>query len=693
MKSFLLEIQTEELPAGYIRPAVDALCADIIAKLDSNRIGHGQAKTYATPRRLAVGIENVAPRQEPLVVEVMGPPERVAYDAEGRPGVAAVKFAEKNGVDVKNLYVRETEKGRYVCAEKKEPALATTTVLKKLLPGVILSVPFPKTMRWSDRKIAFARPIHQIVALYGEKIVSFIAGGIKSGRKTAGHRFMHTGKISIKSPEDYIETLEAASVIPDFGKRKNLMEKRMEACVKSTNGTIMADEALCDTVTNLIEYPEPVLGRFDASFLALPEEILITAMREHQKYFAIRDKNGAMLPCFIAVNNTHARDMDVVTQGHERVLRARLEDARFFYETDMKTKFSDRVESLKKVLFQARLGTVYDKVARVEHICGSLCKMLLLDDDLTTDILRAARLCKADLVTHVVDEFPKLQGVMGRVYAGLCGENERVATAIEEHYRPISSKGVLPATLAGAIVSIADKVDTLCGCFHAGLIPSGAADPYALRRQSIGIIRIARQKDLSFSLSSLVSDALTLFYDGAGDGENDAARQVFDFLKNRMENLLEIDGIAKDLASAVLSASADSVPDVWKRAHALYKLKTAPDFEPIAVAFKRVVNIIKKAKPSDTAARLDPGLFSDKSEKDLFLMVNSLNKQVNQHVADGDIDAAFSVISSIRPAVDLFFDAVLVMDKDQNVRKNRLALLREISEMFARLVDFSRIST
>jgi len=693
MKSFLLEIQTEELPAGYILPAADALCSRLLEKLDAFRIGHGRAKTYATPRRLAVVVQGVASRQEPFSREIMGPPERVAFDKDGKPTIAAVKFAEKNDVSVKSLMVRETEKGRYVFAEKKEPANASGAVLKKILPDLILSLPFPKSMRWGKRSIRFARPIHGIVALFGKQVVSFEIEGIRSGRKTVGHRFMHKKKISLASSEDYAETIASAFVIPDFNTRKRVMMERMEALVNPTGGVIVADDELCDTVANLVEYPEPVMGRFDDAFLSLPEEILITSMREHQKYFAVRDPSGALLPCFLAVNNTRAADMSVVTHGHERVLRARLEDARFFYETDMKTRLADRVEGLKKVLFQAKLGSLYDKVVRVEAICRILCGMLGIQGALADDILRAAHLCKADLVTNVVVEFPRLQGVMGRVYAAMDGEGENVAVAIGEHYLPTSSGGALPQTLSGAVLSIADKMDTLCGCFRAGLIPSGGADPYALRRQGIGIIRIALEKDFSFSLSLLISKSLGLFSEDDSVQTDEVSVMLHDFLKSRMENLLEGEGVSKDLAAAVLSASADNIPDVWKRAHALSKLKSEPGFEPIAAAFKRVVNIIRKADPADIDARLDPECFSDKSEKALYARLSDVRTQVAEFVDAGDMDSAFASIAAIRPAVDEFFDAVLVMDEDARKRKNRLALLREVAEIFSGLADFSRIST
>lgn len=696
MDRLLLEIGTEEIPSGYIRPALEALSAKLLQKIDEMRIAHGTVRTFGTPRRLAILVADVADRQAASSTEIIGPPERVAFDADGKPTVAAIKFAEKAGVPLSRVQIRETEKGRYLCVNITQRGQTTVQALSRLLPDLILSIPFPKTMRWGELRIAFARPVHSIAALYGSRIIPFRLGNIKSGRYTFGHRFTHPGKIKLESPDSYLERLEESGVIADISVRRNQMLDRVQQLVHDIGGTIIEDDELIETVTQLVEYPAPVLGTFDTGFLLLPPEILITAMREHQRYFAVVDGQGRMMPHFVAVNNTRARDMQVVTSGHERVLRARLEDARFFYNSDIKTPLPELVPKLKQVLFQTELGSVYDKIVRVRDLGRRICGRIGIDDAVADQVARAAWLCKADLVTHVVGEFPKLQGVMGRIYALAANEPEAVAGAIEEHYRPTFSGGPLPSTRVAAILSIADKVDTLCGCFNVGLIPTGAADPYALRRQAFGIIQTVLDQDLTISLTACIDDSLALFAvkPRSDDPEKAPAVLVYEFLKSRMAHLLEEEGVPRDLVAAVLSVSGDNICDVWKRAHALHRLKAAPDFEPIAAAFKRVVNIIRKADfqdLSDTA--VDPARFADASETELYRKGQQVRQAVDECISNGQIDVAFSEIARMRPVVDLFFDKVLVMAEDPAVRKNRLALLKEISDIFSRLVDFTKIST
>jgi len=457
---------------------------------------------------------------------------------------------------------------------------------------------------------------------------------------------------------------------------------------------VLQDDELLNVVTNLVEYPAPVAGRFDKGYLEVPDEILINSMREHQKYFAVTDANGHLLPCFIAVNNTRAKNMQLVAKGHERVLRARLEDARFFYRSDIKFSPDTWVEKLKGVLFQAKLGSMYEKTERVEKIAGYLAGAISGDPEIKKQALRAARLCKADLVSHVVGEFPKLQGVMGRIYAMNAGEERNVALAIEEHYRPIYSGGALPETMVGAIVGLSDKIDSICGCFSAGLIPTGASDPYALRRQGIGIIQIMLDKKLSFSLKSLIEKSLLLFDINKADERKNTADKVYQFLQNRMSHLLTEQGYSKDVVSAVINVSADHVPDVWNRAGALEKLKTAPDFEPLAVAFKRVVNIIKKSVPENAAgimAGVDEKLFEKECESALFAAYRDVESRVSENLQKGDYERALLDIASLKNPVDTFFDGVLVMADDKDVRNNRLALLGSISGLFALFADFSKI--
>lgn len=694
MERLLIEIGTEEIPSGYIEPALTAFRARLLDRLDAVRIAHGDASVYGTPRRLAVMVENVIDRQPPVTTEMMGPPERVAFDQKGEPTVAAQKFAEKTGVPVSRLEIRETEKGRYLCAVKTERGETTINILKQILPELILSIPFPKTMRWGELRISFARPIHSILALYGSRVVPFTVGDVRSGRNTFGHRFMKPGKIRLDHPDQYLDALSTAWVMADISRRRAEMKERMVDIVKKSGGSIIPDEELVGVVTQLVEYPEVVLGTFDRKFLQLPQEILVTAMREHQRYFAIVDGKKRMMPHFLAVNNTRATDMAVVTAGHERVLGARLEDARFFYNNDLKTPLGAMVEKLKAVQFQAQLGSVYDKVERVRRLAAFIGRSLSFSKDELRHLDRAALFCKADLVSQVVIEFTKLQGIMGRIYAAETGEPEAVSRAIEEHYRPTYSGGPLPETKIGAVLSIADKLDTICGCFHVGLTPTGASDPYALRRQGIGLILIARENSFGISLSGCIREGLAGFGDPDAEQSKKAAADLLEFLKTRMAFLLEEEGISKDLVAAVLAVSEDNVVDVWRRAHAITRMKAAPDFESLAVAFKRVVNIIRKANLAETGeAEIDRKQFEHASESDLFNAFRNVEKTVSERLAKGEIEAAFSDIAGLRGHVDRFFEDVLVMAENAALRKNRLSLLKRISDLFARLADFSKIST
>ena len=699
MNSLLLEIGTEEIPAGYIQPALDAMTNTLREKLTDARIGYGQILTYATPRRLAVRVDDVAAKQRSITEQVLGPPQNVAFDADGNPTVAAVKFAEKVRTAVDKLAVEQTPKGSYLSARVTERGRSSITLLKEILPQVILAIPFPKTMKWGDLHLQFARPVHYILALLGPKVITFTLENLKSGRYTKGHYFMHPQKIKIATPDDYLPALNAAKVLADIGPRRKAIAADVEKAAEQAGGAVLPDEALLDIVTNLVESTYAVVGRFDEEFLEVPDEVLITAMREHQKYFAIVDSQGRLMPCFVAVNNTLAQDMNLVAQGHERVIRARLADAKFFYRSDLEVPSDERVEKLKGVLFQAKLGTMHAKTLRVqtlaEYIASTLSQVAPYQSQarqLGAWAGRAAWLSKSDLVSQMVGEFPKLQGVMGRVYALKAGEPKEVSLAVEEHYRPLYSGAALPETLTGALVSIADKLDSICGCFSVGLIPTGAADPYALRRQGIGAIQIMLDKQFTFSLTQLIEKALTLYE--INDAEKIAAttQEIYRFLKRRITNLLAEEGFSKDVIAAVADISIDSIPHVWARVRTLEKLKAQPDFEPIAVAFKRVVNIIKKADQG-TDAVVNGGLFEDDSEKLLFNAYQNVSQKVTASLAIGDFESALRDIASLRAPVDAFFEGVMVMADDQALRRNRLALLGTIAALFDHFADFSKITT
>ncbi|MBW1895257.1 MAG: glycine--tRNA ligase subunit beta, partial [Deltaproteobacteria bacterium] len=430
MNDLLLEIGTEEIPADYIEPALNALSTLLLKRLTEARIEHGDVSILGTPRRLAVMVTDVAGRQKPLTTDVTGPPAKVGFDENGMPTIAAKRFAEKVKVAVNSLTTIETEKGSYLCARRIERGNDTGSILKGILPDLVLSIPFPKKMKWADLSIEFARPIHSILALFGDKVIPFVLGNVKSGRYMFGHSFMNPGRIRLSKPDEYVEALRLAHVLVNMEERKKQVVSGIDKAAREQGGRVLQDDDLVDIVNNLVEYPAIVAGNFDKAFLGLPPEVLITAMREHQKYFAVIDKKKNLMPFFIAVNNTHVKDMALVARGHERVLRARLEDAQFFYRSDLEKSLKDLAEKLKGVLFQARLGSVYEKIIRVRKLAEFLADTAGFSPDVKKDVSRAAFLCKADLVSQIVIEFPKLQGVMGRVYAAAAGESDTVASAI-----------------------------------------------------------------------------------------------------------------------------------------------------------------------------------------------------------------------------------------------------------------------
>jgi len=692
MKSLLLEIGTEEIPAGYIGPALESLSTTLLQKLTEARIDHGSAKVFATPRRLAVEVKKVADKQKPLTSEVLGPPAKVGLDSNGRPTMAAKKFSEKVGVSVNTLTIKETKKGQYLAAKITEKGLASRTVLKSILPEVILATPFPKTMKWAELPIMFARPIHYIVALIGNQVIPFDLEDIKSGRHSFGHYFMHPKKIKISSAADYVKTLRSTKVYVDLDTRRKMVEREINKAAKKVGGKVLPDDELVDIVKNLVEYPIATVGKFDKEFLEIPREISITVMREHQKYFAVVDKNNQLMPYFIAVNNTRTKDMDLVATGHEWVLRARLADGQFFFKSDLEESFEQRVEKLKGVLFQAKLGTVHQKVQRVQKLAEYLADAAGKSSTVKKQVSKAAWMCKADLVSQVVNEFSKLQGIMGRAYASIQKEPKNVAAAIEEHYRPTYSGGPLPKTVTGALLSIADKIDSICGFFSVGLVPTGAADPYALRRQGIGILQIMIDQGFSFSLRKLIEKSLRLFGIKKAKQIREISDQILTFLQNRMTYQLAEEGFSKDVIAAAADVSVENVPAVWNRVRALQDLKTAPDFEPLAVAFKRVVNIIKKADVR-IKKTVNESLFEEKSEAALYAAYKKVNKKVTSLLDKGRLDQALHEIASLRDPVDAFFDGVMVMAKQKKIRDNRLALLKQISDLFGLFADFSKIST
>ncbi|MGE5708450.1 MAG: glycine--tRNA ligase subunit beta, partial [Bacteroidota bacterium] len=479
-KDLFLEIGCEEIPAGFVPKAMADMEALMKKELESARVEYAGIRTFGTPRRLVLAVNGMAERQPDAELTAMGPAKSAAYDADGNPTKAAQGFARGQGVDVADLKVVVTPKGEYLAAVKSEVGRNTSELLPEILPRLIGAIPFRKSMRWADFDVRFARPIHWIVALFDGVVVPFSFGNIESGSVSRGHRFMANTTFPVRDLAHYLEECERHFVIPDPEKRKEIIRREIERVAQQAKGNVLPDESLLEQVSFLVEYPSAVHGTLSPDFLVVPSEVLITSMREHQRYFSLVDGNGKLLPGFITINNTLTEDPSVVVKGNERVLRARLSDARFFYDEDRKVKLESRVEALKSVVYQAKLGTSYEKMERFRELAKGLAERL--NPQVADKVARAATLCKADLVSGMVGEFPEVQGIMGREYALHDGEDAAVANAVAEHYLPTQAGGELPASDVGAFVSLADKVDTICGCFSVGLIPTGSADPYALRR-------------------------------------------------------------------------------------------------------------------------------------------------------------------------------------------------------------------
>ena len=686
-KELLLEIGTEEIPAAFLPKAIADMERIIEKEFSEQRIIHGTIKAMATPRRLVLCVDDVAERQDDQLLEKIGPAKRAAFDEAGNPTKAALGFARGQGVDVSDLETVTTDKGEYLCARKKITGEITATILTTLLPRFIMSIPFQKSMRWMNLEIRFARPIHWILALFGGTVVPFTLENISSGAESRGHRFMNPESFTVSGKEDYLKKTREHFVIADPEERRTIILDEARKAATSVSGTFLENEDLLDEVMFLIEYPSAVCGSFDEEYLKLPPKVLTTAMIKHQKYFPVINDKGDLLPYFITINNTVARDPAVVARGNEKVIRARLADARFFFDEDQKMPLEIRLEELKKVVFHSLLGTSYEKVMQFKELALYLTDRV--NPALQEKVARAALLCKADLESQMVYEFPELQGVMGKEYALIQGEDPAVAAAIYEHYLPVAAGGDLPATDEGALVSIADKIDTITGCFGVNLIPTGTADPYALRRQALGVINIILDKEYPLDLGDIIDKSLSILEAKLKRPREDVRKDVLEFFRGRLQNQLIAQGHPYDAVDAVLAFGVTDIVMTLKKIEAVEDFKRHPDFEPLVTAFKRVVNILKKFE----GGSVDPARFEGPEEEALYAAFNEVREKAEALVDGDEYQAALSEIARLRKPVDAFFDTVLVMAEDEAVRFNRLSLLHEISALFFRIADFSRIVT
>jgi glycyl-tRNA synthetase beta chain len=685
-KELLLEIGTEEIPAGFVPNALEEITLLIRRELDTNRITHGEVTTLGTPRRLILLVDDVSEKQEDMKSEKVGPPIHMAFDEKGKPTKAALGFAKGQGLPVEELVTVKGEKGEYLCAIKKEEGKPSSTLLAEILPRVIGSISFPKSMRWGTVKVRFARPIHWILALFDGKVIPFTFGDIESGNRSYGHRFMSPHAFEVRDFRTYARKIKSAFVIVDPRERKKMIEEGIAEAAKGVSGTVLGNQDLLEEVTYLVEYPTAVVGNFESEFLSLPREVVINAMQEHQRYFPIVDESGDLMPYFASICNTRVPDRETVRRGNERVLKARLSDAKFFFEEDTKEPLDRKVEALKGVIFQAQLGTSYEKVLRFKELALSLARRFR--PDLEKKVERAAMLCKADLVTGMVGEFPTLQGVVGREYGLISGEDEEVANAIFEHYLPAFAGDRLPSGPIGDFLSIGDKLDTIVGCFGIGVMPTGAGDPFALRRQALGIIHVILGKGYPISLRELILMAMQLLVGKIERPPEEIEADVLAFFRGRVINLFASQGYPSDLVESVLAIQGDDLRDARLRVEVLAKFKGKPEFEPLAVVFKRVANILKGV---DYSPKTDPALFETPQEKKLHEQYLEMKGDFDSLIKNGDYEKIMGALVRLHVPVNEFFDHVLVMAENEDVRGNRLALLGEIYALFSQVADFSRV--
>lgn len=665
---FLLEIGTEEIPDWMIAPALEHLQSLFQELLDQNRLAASSLRTDATPRRLVLRAEGLPVRQADSEELVSGPPKAAAFK-DGQPTGAALGFARKMGVEVSALVVQESARGEYVCFLKKTAGRETREILAAALPELILKIHFPKTMYWTGKGgPRFIRPIRWLVALLGSEVVPFEVAGVRCGNRTQGHRLLGGRDLAVTC-ESYEQVLKENFVLVGAAERRG----RIEDGITALGVKVKPDAALLDTLVYITEYPTPILGSFDPEFLKLPEEVLVTVMRHHQKYFSVEDAEGRLAPQFVAVMNTSADPEGLVRQGNERVLRARFNDARFFWNVDQRKKLAERVADLAHVTFQTKFGSYLDKTKRVVKLARKLGG--------SPEALRAAELCKCDLTTDMVKELTELQGVVGGLYARAQGEPEEVWRAIYEHYKPVSMEDGIPATPAGRVVALADKLDTLQGCFRVGLIPSGSRDPFALRRAAQGVVKILVEGKLALPLPKLI-------------GKDPAVAEFFlDRIKYYFK---DVRGFCYDEVNAVLAAGWDDLTDVEGRLAAIQAVRPTQNFEPLAASFKRIKNILRQAEievgqavpPAVDSALLEPG-----PEADLFSAFERLRRRVKRFRKKKEYLAALEAIASLRPRVDQFFDKVLVNAPDPLIRRNRLTLLHNLLKESSAIADFSEIVT
>ncbi|MCI7055557.1 MAG: glycine--tRNA ligase subunit beta [Selenomonas bovis] len=683
-KDLLLEIGTEEVPA-HVMPGVLAQLKERAEKaFQENRIAFASVRTLGTPRRMALLVKDLAEKQADVTSENRGPSVKIAFDADGKPTKAAQGFARGQHVAPEDL----VEKDGYVYAVVHETGKETAELLKTLLPELICALSFPNNMRWGSLEFKFIRPIRWLVALFDSEVIPFEVANVTSGRVSRGHRFLSQGDFSIAKADDYEKDCEAQYIIVDPEKRKAMIRAQIEAVAKENGGRAEITDDLLEEVLYLVEYPTALCGRFEEKYLQLPPEAVITPMRDHQRYFPVKDDAGKLLPLFITVRNGGKEYLETVQHGNERVLRARLADAQFFFDEDRKKSLEEHRDKLKTVVFQQGLGTMYEKTERLAQLADFIADEIGADEKAHKHARRAALLSKADLVTGMVTEFTELQGIMGREYAKLDGECDKVAIAIDEHYMPRFAGDAQPQTTAGRIVSTADKIDTIVGTFHLGKIPTGSQDPFALRRQALGLVHMVIEAKYHLSISRLVAKAMDLYSITEAEERAKMQADVAEFLRLRLRNVLEAEQIRYDAADAVLG-DVDDIYNVLLRARAVTAFTGQKDAAQSMQAFVRVANIARKS----AAETIYPERFHIAEEMALYQAYTSTKSAVESLVSGEDFEGAIDALTELAAPIDAFFDNVMVMDKDEAIKDNRLALLRGVDGIIREVADFTKLVT
>lgn len=687
-KNYLLEIGVEELPARFISDVISQMRNNAVELLKSNRISYSNIDVYSTPRRLTLFIYGLEETQSTAEENVKGPSKKISYNENGEPSKALLGFMKGQGVDINSIFVDDVNGEEYVFAKviKKNKSLEET--LSSNMADFIKKISFPKAMRWGGKNLRFARPIRWLVSLLDDKLIPFELEGIIASNVTRGHRVLGKSEIIIDHVDNYLKLLKENFVIVDQKERKEIIKYGSERLVKEKGGTIQQDEDLLDEITNIVEYPTPIIGRIKDEYLNLPIDVITTPMKEHQRYFPVVDDKNRLLPYFITVRNGNDEYSDIVVKGNEKVLGARLEDAKFFYKDDISQPLESYVEKLKNITFQEKLGSLYDKAKRLQKLAVKIGQYLEVGEETEKNVDRAAYLSKADLVTKMVSEFTELQGKMGMEYASKSGENEIVSLAIFEQYLPRYSGDQLPTTTSGAILSISDKLDSIAGLFAIGIQPTGSQDPFALRRSALGIINIVLDKQLNLSLGELVDFALYIYVDenGLAFDYNKVKSEIMDFFIGRIKNMFLDMGIRYDIIDAVISTKTDDVFDMKIRAQKLNEWLKIDDVHDILTAFNRVSTLAAKAVSDEVKRDL---LTED--EINLYDSFNNIEEKTILLIEKKEYDKALDLLTTLKEPIDNFFEKVMVMVEDEELKKNRLGLLKKIYDIMMRVCDLSQI--